>query len=71
MKWYPDRHTTTAERIESRIEELYTERAKKNAEYNAANQKAKELSQASVEIKNYLHQEQSRDQQKRKRTELE
>lgn len=60
-KWYPDRHTLTAERIESRIEELYAERAKKNAEYNAASQKAKELSQASVEIENYLRQEQSRD----------
>ena len=70
-KWYPDRHTPTAERIESRIEELYAERAKKNAEYNAASQKAKELSQASVEIENYLSQEQSRDQQKRRRHELE
>lgn len=50
LKWYPDSHTPTAERIESRIEELYAERAKKNAEYNAANQKAMELSQASVEI---------------------
>lgn len=71
LKWYPDSHTPTAERIESRIEELYAERAKKNAEYNAANQKAKELSQASVEIENYLRQEQSRDQQKRRRNELE
>ena len=71
LKWYPDSHTPTAERIESRIEELYAERAKKNAEYNAAKQKASELSQASVEIENYLRQEQSRDQQKRKRNELE
>lgn len=71
LKWYPDAHTPTAERIESYIEELYTKRAKKNAEYNAAKQKASELSQASVEIENYLRQEQSRDQQKRRRNELE
>lgn len=67
LKWYPDAHTPTAERFENRIEELYAERAKKNAEYNAANQKAKELSQASVEIENYLRQEQSHEQQKKRK----
>lgn len=70
-KWYPDGHTPSAERLEKYIEELYDKRAKKNAEYNAADQKSKELSQASVEIENYLRQEQSREQQKRRRNDLE
>lgn len=71
LKWYPDGHTPSAERLEKYIEELYDKRAKKNAEYNVADQKLKELSQASVEIENYLRQEQSRDQQKRRRIDLE
>ena len=52
--------------------ELTAKREQKNAEYNSAKLKAEELSQAAREIEQYLRQEQSRDQQqKRKRNDLE
>ncbi len=72
LKWYPSGHTPTAEKIEQHIGELTAKREQKNGEYNAAKLKAEELSQAAREIEQYLHQEQSRDQQqKRKRNDLE
>jgi hypothetical protein len=72
LKWYPSGHTPTAEKIEQHIGELTAKREQKNAEYNAAKLKAEELSQAAREIEQYLRQEQSRDQQqKRKRNDLE
>ncbi len=72
LKWYPSGHTPTAEKIEQHIAELTAKREQKNAEYNAAKLKADELSQAAREIEQYLRQEQSRNQQqKRKRNDLE
>lgn len=50
-----------------RIAELRATQAQKNAQYSAAKQKADELSRAAAEIENYLRQEQSREQQKKRR----
>nr|WP_242836280.1 relaxase/mobilization nuclease domain-containing protein [Ruminococcus flavefaciens] len=72
LKWYPNGHTPTAENLEKKIEVLTAQRSQKNAEYKAADQKARELSEASREIEEFLRQEQRRDQQKkRNRNDLE
>ncbi len=72
LKWYPNGHTPTAENLEKKIEVLTAQRSQKNAEYRAADQKARELSEASREIEEFLRQEQRRDQQKkRNRNDLE
>ena len=62
----------TVKQLEDYIEKLKGKRDKKNAEYVVADQKSRELSEAVREIEQYLHQEQSRDlQKKRKRNDLE
>ena len=54
------------------IADLNAQRVQKNSEYKAADQEARELSEAAREIEQYLRQERSRDQQKkRKRNDLE
>jgi len=53
LKWYPNGHTPTAENLEKKIEVLTAQRSQKNAEYKAADQKARELSEASREIEEY------------------
>ena len=71
-EWYPDGRTPTVERMEKMIDDLTSQRIQKNAEYKAADQRSRELSEAAREIENYLRQEQSREQQKkRKRNDLE
>jgi hypothetical protein len=71
-EWYPGGHTPTVEKLEQYISELAEKRERKNAEYNTADQKSRELSEAVREIDAYLRQEQSRNQQKkRKRNDLE
>ena len=58
--------------IREEIADLTAQRVQKNSEYKAVDQKARELSEAAREIVQYLRQEQSRDQQKkRKRNDLE
>ena len=66
-EWYPDGRTPTAEKMEKMIEDLTAQRIQKNAEYKAADQQSRELSEATREIENYLRQEQSREQQKKKK----
>ncbi len=57
----------TAEKLNKRIADLNQQKAQKNARYKAIKLKADELSQAANEIEQYLRQEQSRDQQKKRR----
>ena len=72
LEWYPGGHTPTVEKLEQYISELAAKRERKNAEYNTADQKSRELSEAVREIDAYLRKEQSRNQhKKRKRTDLE
>lgn len=72
LEWYPDRTAPSVEKFEKMIADLTAQRVQKNTEYKAIDQKARELSEAAREIEQYLRQEQSRDQQKkRKRNDLE
>ncbi|WP_242843403.1 relaxase/mobilization nuclease domain-containing protein [Ruminococcus albus] len=72
LEWYPDGTTPSVEKFEKMIADLTAQRVQKNAEYKAVDQKARELSEAAREIEQYLRQERSRDQQKkRKRNDLE
>ena len=72
LEWYPDGTTPSVEKFEKMIADLTAQRVQKNIEYKAADQKARELSEAAREIEQYLRQEKSRDQQKkRKRNDLE
>ncbi len=66
-KAYPKKFPTV-KKLEDYIEKLRGKLAKKNAEYVIADQKSRELSEASREIEVFLRkeQEQSRDQQKKK-----
>ena len=57
----------SAEKLNKRIADLNQQKAQKNARYKAIKLKADELSQAANEIEQYLRQEQSRDQQKKRR----
>ena len=66
-EWYPDGRTPTVEKMEKMIEDLTAQRTQKHAEYNAADQQSRELSEAAREIENYLRQEQNREQQKKKK----
>ena len=54
-------------KLNKHIAELRTQSVQKNARYKAVKLKADELSQAANEIEQYLRQEQSRDQQKKRR----
>ncbi|MBQ3138637.1 MAG: relaxase/mobilization nuclease domain-containing protein [Ruminococcus sp.] len=67
LEWYPSGHVPTAEKLNKHIAELRKQSAQKNARYRAIKLKADELSQAANEIEQYLRQEQSRDQQKKRR----
>ena len=67
LEWYPSGHVPTAEKLNKHIAELRKQSAQKNARYKAIKLKADELSQAANEIEQYLRQEQSRDQQKKRR----
>ena len=58
----------TVEQLEKHIEHLRSKLKEKNAQYNALDQKSRELSEALREIENYLSQEQ---QKKRRRNDLE
>ena len=67
LEWYPSGHVPTAEKLNKRIADLNQQKTQKNARYKAIKLKADELSQAANEIEQYLRQEQSRDQQKKRR----
>ena len=72
MELYPSGHIPTVEKLEKSITALRAKLSAMNSEYNQADKKARELADAQRAIEEYLRQEQSRDQQKkRKRNDLE
>lgn len=72
MELYPSGNIPNVENLEKHIASLQKKLSKKNTEYNQADKKSRELSEATRTIEEYLRQEQSRDQQKkRKRNDLE
>ena len=72
LELYPSGHIPTVENLEKSITALRKKLSAMNTEYNQADKKARELADAQRTIEEYLRQEQSRDQQKkRKRNDLE
>lgn len=68
---YPSGHIPTVEKLEKSITSLREKLSAMNTEYNQADKKARELADAQRTIEEYLRQEQSRGEQKRKRNDLE
>ena len=64
---YPSGHIPTVEKLEKSITALRDKISEMNTEFNKADKKARELADAQRTIEEYLRQEQSRDQQKRKK----
>ncbi|MBO6307613.1 MAG: relaxase/mobilization nuclease domain-containing protein [Oribacterium sp.] len=64
---YPSGHIPTVENLEKSITALRKKLSAMNTEYNQTDKKARELADAQRTIEEYLRQEQSRDQQKRKK----
>lgn len=64
---YPSGHIPTVENLEKSITALRKKLSAMNTEYNQADKKARELADAQRTIEEYLRQEQSRDQQNRKK----
>ena len=72
LELYPSGHIPTVENLEKNITALREKLSAMNTEFNQADKKARELADAQRTIEEYLRQEQSRDQQKkRKRNDLE
>ena len=72
LEFYPSGHIPKVENLEKRIGVLESDLSAKNAEFRQADKKARELANAQQTIEEYLRQEQSQDQQKRrKRSDLE
>ena len=71
LELYPSGHIPTVDKLENNITALRQKLAAMNSEYNLADKKARELADAQRTIEEYLRQEQSRDQQKRKQNDLE
>ena len=71
LELYPLGHIPTVENLEKSITALRKKLSAMNTEYNQADKKARELADAQRTIEEYLRQEQRRDQQKRKRNDLE
>ena len=67
LELYPSGHIPTVEKLEKSITALRDKLTTMNSEYNQADKKARELADAQRTIEEYLRQEQSRDQQKRKK----
>ena len=67
LELYPSGHIPTVEKLEKSITALRKKLSAMNTEYNQADKKARELADAQRTIEEYLRQEQSRDQQKRKK----
>ncbi len=67
LELYPSGHIPTVENLEKSITALRQKLSAMNTEYNQADKKARELADAQRTIEEYLRQEQSRDQQKRKK----
>ena len=72
LELYPSGHIPTVENLEKSIKALRDKLTAMNTEFDQADKKARELADAQRTIEEYLRQEQSRDQQKkRKRNDLE
>ena len=72
LELYPSGHIPTVEKLEKSIKVLRDKLTAMNTEFDQADKKARELADAQRTIEEYLRQEQSRDQQKkRKRNDLE
>ena len=72
LELYPSGTIPKVENLEKHIASLRKKLSKKNTEYNQADKKSRELSEATRTIEEYLRHEQSRgQQQKRKRNDLE
>ena len=71
LELYPSGHIPTVENLEKSITALRKKLSAMNTEYNQADKKARELADAQRTIEEYLRQEQSRGEQKRKRNDLE
>ena len=71
LELYPSGHIPTLEKLEKSITALRQKLSAMNTEYNQADKKARELADAQRTIEEYLRQEQSRGEQKRKRNDLE
>lgn len=67
LELYPSWHIPTVENLEKSITALRQKLSAMNTEYNQADKIAHELADAQRTIEEYLRQEQSRDQQKRKK----
>ena len=67
LELYPSGHIPTVENLEKSIMALREKLSAMNTEFNQADKKARELADAQRTIEEYLRQEQSRDQQKRKK----
>lgn len=71
LELYPSGHIPTVENLEKSIKALRDKLTAMNSEFNQADKKARELADAQRTIEEYLRQEQSRGEQKRKRNDLE
>ena len=72
LEFYPSGHIPKVENLEKRIGVLESDLSAKNAEFRQADKKACELANAQRTTEEYLRQEQSQDQKKRrKRSDLE
>ena len=67
LELYPSGHIPTVENLEKSITALRQKLSAMNTEFDQADKKARELADAQRTIEEYLRQEQSRDQQKRKK----
>ena len=72
LEFYPSGHIPKVENLGKKISSLESDLSAKNTEFRQADKKARELADAQQTIEEYLRQEQSQDQQKRrKRSDLE
>ena len=71
LELYPSGHIPTVEKLEKSITALRKKLSAMNTEFNQADKKARELADAQRTIEEYLRQEQSCGEQKRKRNDLE
>ena len=67
LELYPSGHIPTVENLEKSIKAFRDKLTAMNTEFDQADKKARELADAQRTIEEYLRQEQSRDQQKRKK----
>ena len=67
MELYPSGNIPKVDDLEKHIASLQKKLSKKNTEYDQADKKSRELSEATRTIEEYLRQEQNRGQQQKKR----